>query len=60
MADTTLYVIIDQKSWEETRDKIDELVKRLYPITALLRRSWLLRRIFGVDLKKLEAEIYFK
>ena len=52
-----MIVKFEEASYSEALRQIDELNKRTRLLAALLRRSWLLRLLFGVDLKKLELEI---
>ena len=52
-----MIVKFEEASYNEALRQLDELNKRARMLTLLLQRSWLLRLLFGVDLKKLNLEI---
>jgi len=52
-----MIVKFEEASYNEALRQVDELNRHAYVWMALLRRSWLLRLLFGVDLKKLELEL---
>ena len=52
-----MIVKFEEASYSEALRQLDELNKRTRVLAFLLQRSWLLRLLFGVDLKKLNLEI---
>ena len=49
-------VTISPETYAKTISDLDEINRHAYVLTKLLKRSWLLRLIFGVNLKKLEID----
>lgn len=56
MASTKLFIKLDKESYDETLKQLLEMKQHTYVFAKMLKRSWLLRLIFGVNLKKLEME----
>jgi hypothetical protein len=52
-----MIVKFEEASYNEALRQLEELNRQAYVLSKLFRRSWLLRLLFGVDLKKLELEI---
>jgi len=54
--DVEVNVTISPETYARTISELEELNRHAYVFTKLLKRSWLLRLIFGVNLKKLEID----
>lgn len=60
MADNKVYFKINHESYEDALEQLQKLNKEIYLISKLFKRSWLLRLIFGVNLKELDMEVTYK
>jgi hypothetical protein len=54
---TEIVIKLEEKSYSRALEQLDELNRRTYVLAKLLKHSWLLRLVFGVNLKKLDVEM---
>jgi len=58
-SDIKVSIKIDPESYHKTMEELDKLNNHAYLLTVLFKRSWLLRLIFGINLKKLDIEVKY-